>query len=195
MDLNSFLDRLVFIANDIDMGRKGLAVDGKEHEGRISYEKGITGAATAFQEAQTTADPHIIIFAELVFLQQELQFCHESDTDTHSSLTQAIQSFEDALRCLQTVENKTLYQGAETTHPTSPKYRIQNFPKDAFHLACIAHRTRIGNTLRSPGINMTEKAVLRQRAANMQTAQQSYSAKQEKALGGKKGGQGVSQHS
>jgi hypothetical protein len=31
---------------------------------------------------------------------------------------------------------------------------------------------------------MTEKAVLRQRAVNMQTAQQSYIEKQEKALGG-----------
>jgi hypothetical protein len=183
MELIGFLNNLVFIANDIDIGRKGLAVDGKEHEGRIFYEKGIASAATAFQEAQTTADPQTIIFAELVFLQQELQFCHESDTDTHNSLIQAIQSFEDALRCLKTVENKTLYQGAETTHPTSPKYRIQSFPKDSFHLACIAHRTRLRNVLRTPGINMAEKAVLRQRIVNMRTAQGSYIEKQEKVLG------------
>jgi hypothetical protein len=32
---------------------------------------------------------------------------------------------------------------------------------------------------------MTEKAVLRQRAVNMRTSQQSYIGKQEKALGGK----------
>jgi hypothetical protein len=185
MDLNSFLNRLVSHTNDIDMGRKGFATDGKEREGRISYAKGIAGAATAFLEAQTAADSQIIILAEMVFLEQELQFCHESDAITRSSLTQAIQSFEDALRCLKTVENKTLYQGAETTHPTGPKYRIQGFPKDAFHLACIAHRTRIGNVLRSPGINMTEKAVLQQRTVNMRTAQGSYIEKQAKALEGK----------
>jgi hypothetical protein len=184
MDLNSFLADLVFYANKIDTGRKGLAANGEEHAGRIHYEDGISGSLISFQEAQTTADPQTIILAEMVFLQQELQFCHESDTDTHSSLTQAIQSFEDALRCLKTVENKTLYQSAETTHPTGPKYRIQNFPKDAFHLACIAHRTRLRNVLRSPGINMAEKAVLQQRAINMQTAQGSYIEKQEKALAG-----------
>jgi hypothetical protein len=122
----------------------------------------------------------------MVFLEQELQFCDESDTITRNSLTQAIQSFEDALRCLKTVENKTLYQGAETTHPTSAKYRIQGFPKDAFHLACTAHHTRIGNVLRAPGINMTEKAVLRQRAVNMRTARESYIEKQAKALGNEK---------
>jgi hypothetical protein len=183
MDLIGFFNNLVFIANDIDMGRKGLTIDGKEREGRISYEKGIAGAAAAFQEAQTTADPQTIILAELVFLQQELQFCDKADIDTHSSLIQAIQSFEDALRCLKTVENKTLYQGAETTHPTSPKYRIDNFPKDAFHAACIAHRTRLQNVLRAPGINMAEKAVLRQRAINMRIARGSYLEKQKKALG------------
>jgi hypothetical protein len=183
MDLIGFLNNLVFIANDIDMGRKGFATDGKEHEGRISYEKGIAGAATAFREAQASAEPRTIVLAEMVFLEQELQFCDDADSITRSSLTQAIQSFEDALRCLTTVENKTLYQGAETTHPTGAKYRIQGFPKDAFHLACAAHRTRIGNVLRAPGINMTEKAVLRQRAANMQTARGSYIGKQAKALG------------
>jgi hypothetical protein len=184
MDLTGFLNNLVFIANDIDLGRKGLNVDGKEHEGRISYEKGITSAALAFQEAQTTAKPQTLILAELVFLQQELQFCHESDIDTHSSLIQAIQSFEDALRCLETLENETLYRGAETTYPTSPKYRIQDCPKDAFHLACTAHQTRLRNVLRSLGINVTEKAVLRQRALNMGTARRSYIEKQKKALGG-----------
>jgi hypothetical protein len=34
MDLIGFLNNLVFIANDIDMGRKGLATDGEEHAGR-----------------------------------------------------------------------------------------------------------------------------------------------------------------
>jgi hypothetical protein len=115
-------------------------------------------------------------------LQQELQFCHETDTDTKSSLTQAVQSFEDALRSLEVVEDAALYQGAEKAWPTSPKYRIQGFPKDAFHLACIAHRTRFRNVLRAPGINMIEKAALNQRAANMTTAQSGYIEKQKKAM-------------
>jgi hypothetical protein len=76
------------------------------------------------------------------------------------------------------VEDTAVYRDVEKTYPTFPKYRIQGFPKDAFHLACIAHRTRLRNSLRTPGINMIEKAVLNQRAANMTSAQSGYIEKQ-----------------
>jgi hypothetical protein len=182
MDLTGLITKILFAVENIDFGRKGFATDGKEHEGRISYEDGISSALTAFQEAQGSADPQTLILVELAFLQQEFQFCNENDTDAKSSLTQAIQSFEDALRCLKTVEDFTGYRFAETTYPTAQKYRIQGLPKDSFHLACIAHKTRLRNVLRSPGINMIEKAVLNERAANMTTAQGSYVVKQKKAL-------------
>jgi hypothetical protein len=163
------------------LGRKGLSSDGKEHEGRISYENGISSALAAFKEAQSLADCQIIILSEETFVRQELQFCHADDTITRSSLTQAIQGFEDALRSLKTVENKTLYRAAETTHPTT-KNRDRDLPKDAFHQACISHLARLSNTLRSPGINMIEKAVIQQRMVNMRIAVGSYKEKQRAAL-------------
>jgi hypothetical protein len=182
MDLDGLRNSILGAAADIDTGRKGLAADGEEHEGRIHYENGISTALSAFQEAQTVGDPQTFVLTELTFLQQELQFCDEADTITQSSLTQAIQSFEDALRCLKIVEDAKAYRSAEATHPTAAKYRIRGYPKDAFHLACIAHRTRLQNSLRTPGIAMKEKAVLEQRAANMTAAQGRYIAKQEQAL-------------
>jgi hypothetical protein len=187
------MDRTGLLANIFDAvdyivrGRKGFATDGQEHEGRINYEKGIASSLSAFREAQNFADPQTLMLAELTFLQQELQFCSGDDTDTLSSLAQAVQSFEDALRSLEAVEDSAVYRGAEKTHPTGAKYRIQGYPKDAFHIACIAHRTRLRNVLRAPGINMIEKAVLRQRAVNMQTAQRSYLEKQRAALNGNQG--------
>jgi len=78
--------------------------------------------------------------------------------------------------------DSTLYRGAETTYPTSQKYRYHGFPRDAIHLACAAHRTRLQNSLRTPGINMIEKAVFTQRTANMTTIQTTYIEKQKKAL-------------
>jgi hypothetical protein len=182
MDPNSFLDNLVFYANRIDAGRKGFVTNGEEHVGRLSYEEGIDGSLTCFREAQVSADCRMIVLTEMVFLEQELQFCEEADSATRSSLTQAIQSFEDALLSLKAVEDPG-YTVAEKTYPHRRENRVRGFPKDAFHYACIAHRTRIGNILRAPGINMTEKAVLLQRALNMQAAQRSYLEKQEKALG------------
>ena len=182
MDLTGLLNNIVNGSIKIDRGRKFLAIDGFEHAGRLSYEDGISIALDTFRNAQSSSDPQTMILVELAFLKQEFQFCNETDTITRSSLTQAIQSFDDALRSLKIVEVKTLYQGAEATYPTASKYRYLGFPRDAIHLACAAHRTRLQNSLRTPGINMIEKTVLTQRAANMTTIQAAYAEKQRKAL-------------
>jgi hypothetical protein len=186
MEQAGLINSIFFAAETIDFGRKGLSTDGKEHEGRISYEDGISSALTAFQKAsnlqsKTAANLETIILAEYTFIQQELQYCSEADTDTRSSLTHAVQDFDDAFRCLKAVQGKH-YKTAEETYPQKSKYRYQNLPKDSFHIACIAHRTRIRNILRSPGINMIEKALLNQRATNMKTAQTAYTELQKAAL-------------
>ena len=132
MDLIGLVSSIVDSTVNIDSGRKGFAIVGKEREGHISYERGIAEALSAFQEAQATADPQTIILAEYTFLTQELQFCVETDKDTLRSLGQAIQSFDDAFLALKIIENSTLYQGAENTHPRSKKYRVSGFPKDSY---------------------------------------------------------------
>jgi len=85
---------------------------------------------------------------------------------------------------LKIVEDTTLYKAAEATYLTASKYRYHGYPRDAVHLACTAHRTRLQNSLRTPGINMIEKSVLVQRAANMTTIQSVYAGKQSKAFQG-----------
>jgi hypothetical protein len=89
---------------------------------------------------------------------------------------------DDAFLALTVVEDSTLYQVTEKTIPHDKKYRVSGFPKDAFHIPCIAHKTRLQNILRSPGIDSIEKALLKQRFANLAAAQSGYIAKQRKAL-------------
>ena len=102
------------------------------------------------------------------------------------SLNAAIVLFDDAMRCFKIVESPTLYQAVEATHPTAPKYRAKGFlPIDAFHIACNSHRTRIQNTLRTPGMNMNEKALYNQRKENMTTAKEAYMEKQKVVLAAK----------
>jgi len=171
-------------AINIDSGRKGFATRGKAEEGRLSYEKGIAQALSAFQEAKATADPETIILAEYTFLSQELEFCEKTDKDTLSSLTQAIQSFDDAFLALKAVEGLH-YEAVEQATPHSGKYRVSGFPKDAFHIACIGHKTRLQNILRTPGLDLIEKALLKQRFVNLSAGQGGYVEKQKKALNGK----------
>jgi hypothetical protein len=181
LDLVGLLAKIIQSVYQIDVGRKGFLTDGQEHEGRISYEEGISNALAAFKDAQKSADCQTIILAEESFLQQELNYCHTDDTITRNSLTQGIQSFEDALRSLDVVSRPSAYKEAEKTHPTT-KNRDHGLPKDAFHQACDSHRTRLSNTLRSPGINMIEKAVIQQRITAMKIAIDSYKEKQKAAL-------------
>jgi hypothetical protein len=182
LDQTGLLNDVLDGAFRIDNGRKGFVIPGKERQGRISYEDGIALAMSAFQEAQHSADPQTIILAEMTFLRQELQFCAEDDTDTRNSLAYALQAFRDALRSLETVDDAAAYKSAETTYSTDPKKRVQGFPKDVFHQACGSHNTRLRNILRTPGVNMQEKALLKQRATNMKVAQGAYVEKQRRAL-------------
>ena len=152
MDLTGLIRSIGDAALAIDYGRKGIATRGKAEEGRISYEDGIAEALTAFKEAQTTADPQTLILAEYTFLTQELQFCEKSDKDSITSLTKAIQSFDDAFLALTVVEDGTAYQSTEKTTPHSKEYRVKGFPKDSFHIACSSHKTRIENMLKTPGM-------------------------------------------
>jgi hypothetical protein len=181
---------LIGLAGDISnaviqfySGRKGFATRGKAEEGGILYEDGIAQAMLAFQEANAAADPQALILAEYTFITQEFQLTDNSDKDTIDSLTKAVQSFDDAFLALQVVIDKTLYQGTEKTYPHDKKYRVQGFPKDAYHIAFIAHKTRLQNILRTPGLDPIEKALLKQRFDNLSTAQQGYIEKQKKSLG------------
>jgi len=186
LDLIGLASKIADAVTNIDAGRKGFATRGKEQEGRISYEIGIDMASSAFEEAQTSADPHALVLAEYAFILQELQLCNEADKETVNSLTHAIQGFDDAFLALPVVEDSVIYQGVDKVFPHRNIYRVGGFPKDAFHIACIAHRTRIQNILRTPGVDPIEKKLLKQRLANLATAQGGYAAKQKKALAAQK---------
>ncbi len=185
MDLILLANNITNAVIHIDSGRKGFATRGKEHEGRLSYERGISEALSNFKEAQVTADPQTIILAEYTFLSQELEFCEKTDKDSITSLTKAIRLFDDAFLALETVEGLH-YEIADKTIPHDAKYRISGFPMDAYHIACDSHKTRLKNVLRSPGIDPIEKALLRQRLLNLSAGQGGYVEKQRKALANEK---------
>jgi len=99
-----------------------------------------------------------------------------------NSIANAVLSIDDAFLVLRTVEEPG-YKAVETAFPHNGKYRVQGYPKDSFHIACIAHKTRLQNILRTPGLDPIEKVLLKQRLANLPVAQNGYVEKQKKALG------------
>jgi hypothetical protein len=127
-------------------------------------------------------DLRLVILAEYTFLAQELMHCDPSDAYAAASLKQAIQSFDDALAALQVVENGEVYRMVDMTYPRHPKYRHKDMPKDAFHIACLAHKTRLDNSLRSTGVNLVEKELIIIRKANLIAAQEGYLERQRAAV-------------
>ena len=183
MDILGLVRSITEATAYIDAGRKGFATKGKAEEGRISYEKGISQAMTVFKETQATVDPQTIILAEYTFLTQELEFCHEKDKASRTSLTAAIQSFDDAFLAYKIVEEKTQYHVADKVIPHHKDYRVSGgYPKDSLHVACSSHKARLGNIQKSPGIDPIEKDLLQQRLDNLPVAQSSYIGKQREAL-------------
>jgi len=168
--------------SNIDLGRKGFATRGKERKGRIAYENGIADALSAFEEVHVSADTYTIIYAEYTFLNQELYLCDTRDQNALTSLTFAIESLDDAFRVLKIVENRAHYKIVEESYPRRSKYRVKGFPRDAFHIACASHRTRLKNMLSTIGLDLIEKSLLEQRRLNLTTAQNSYVKKQKIAL-------------
>ena len=177
--INSIYDA----AAAIDSGRKGFATKGKAEEGRTFYETGIAAAMSAFKEAQATADPETILLAEYTFITQELQFCEKTDKESLGSLTQALQFFDEAFLVLKIVEDKTLYQAVDKSYSHHKReFRFKGFPKDVFHVAFSSHKARLQNILKTPGLDPIEKALSKQRLANIKAGQKKYMEMQGKAL-------------
>jgi len=182
LDLAGLINRITIATARIDYGRKGFTIRGKEQEGRISYEEGISAAMSIFKEAQTTTDPEIIILAEYTFITQDLEFCEKSDKDARNSLTRAIRFFDDAFLVLKIVKDKTKYENVENSYPHDSEYRIKGFPFDSFHIAIRGHKGRLQNILKTPGLDPIEKALLKQRLDAIKAGQEGYLEMQKKAL-------------
>jgi hypothetical protein len=181
LEQHILVSRIYQTVINIYSGRNGFAIIGKERAGRILYEDGISEATVIFQEVQSLKNPQFILLAEYAFLTQEFQLCDTSDTDTINSLSKAIESFDDAFLALKALDELDC-KSVDSFFPHNKKYRVKGFPKDAFHLAYISHKTRLQNILRTPGLDSIEKTLLKIRLEVIPAAQNSYLEKQKKAL-------------
>jgi hypothetical protein len=140
LDKIGLINSVIGSVFSIDVGRRGLRTTGQEANGKINFDEGMSGSINAFTAAHDAGSVELLLLAELTFLSQEIAYCEPSDTPTISSLTQAVQSFNDALLALEVVDKPEIYKGADKTYPHNAKYRFGGMPKDALHIACNAHQ-------------------------------------------------------
>jgi hypothetical protein len=105
------------------------------------------------------------------------------DTDAISSSTTAMNDIGRAFIALKVLESRSDYQFVEQVISDHSQFRYKGIVKDAFHVACSGHWTRLGNSLKTHGVSLLEKQLIKQRCANLRTAQAIYLKKQKQALG------------
>jgi len=187
MDRIGLLARVNWGATSINQGRLWQNTEGREAEGRVRYQEGLSVAMGAFEEAGAAAseDLELVILAEMAFETQELFFCPPGDQRTINSLHNAIEGFERGLMAKKEVEAGASYAVVDRCLPYRKECRWEGLPKDAFHWACAGHHARLLSISRTPGVSETEKCLLEQRIANLETAQGVYCEMQRKALAGR----------
>jgi hypothetical protein len=185
MDRAGLINEIAEAVIIIYEGRRWLDTEGFEAKGRLRYHEGMAMVNEVFDEAQSLdeLDLELIMRLERAYLAQELFSCDPEDKDSVDSIERAMAELEDALRALSALNEGAAYRIVDLAYPRkNDKYRKDGMPKDAFHVACNSHCTRIGNILKSPGINLTEKALLRRRYDNLRAARGVYVENQKVAL-------------
>jgi hypothetical protein len=166
----------------IAAGRLGFETDGNEHEGMVTFSKGIEAAMALYEESMNSGDCELMIAAEYTYLSHELEYAENNESGAEASAAAAIQAFDDALLSLKAVEDPCLYKGAELTFPHRKNWRYKGCPNDAFQVACTGHKTRIKNGLSRFGVNRRDRALAEFRIKMFNVAQNVYLGKQRTIL-------------
>jgi hypothetical protein len=171
----------------INKGRRSIATPGEAENGRINFEKGHAIALQTFQEALSSGDVEIILLAEYLFVTHELADSEGDEMEGKASAEAALQSFDDAFLALKVVDNPAAYRGVEMAFPhrsqCRSQWRYKGLPRDAFHVAMIAHKTRLKNGISRLGLPKLDRELTKTRISALGAIQQVYCAKQHAVLG------------
>jgi hypothetical protein len=182
MDKNGLINKMSAAVSTINEGRRGIVTPGGTENGRINFEKGHVLAMRTFQEAAASGDVELILLAEYLFVTQELADSEGDEPEGKASAEAALQSFDDAFLALKAVEEGVAYHIAEQTFPHRSQWRYKGLPRDSFHVACIAHKTRLKNGLSRLGLPKLDRELAKIRIAALGAIQQVYVEKQQTVL-------------
>jgi hypothetical protein len=166
----------------IARGQRNLEITGKAEAGLLDFQAGHALAMRTFQEAVASGDVELVMLAENLFVTQELSESKGDEPEATASAEAALQSFDDAFLVLQIVDDPVVYRGAELAFPHRGQWRYKDLPRDAFHVAVIAHKTRLKNGLSRIGLPKLDRELAKARIAALGAIQQVYCAQQQAAL-------------
>jgi hypothetical protein len=177
-------DDIVAAVTIIAQGRRLLYVDGSERDGRIAFENGHALLRAAYEKAVASGSVHDIMLAEYSITQQELDESDADETQNQASAKAMIHEFEAAFKILNRVTDSASYKILDDGFSDKKDFRYKGLPKDAFHVAMLAHLLRLQNSLKPSGIPRLDRQFTKVRYDAIKAIQAIYCGIQEKAING-----------
>jgi hypothetical protein len=159
MERSGLVDSIIQGVAYIAEGRRGLQTDGKEHEGRLSFEKG---------HGRSSAKAGLAKFDDAV---------RPNGRALILPLGKRLLPY-DAFLVLKAVEEGAAYHTVDMAFPHERVYRYKGMPRDSFHLACISDKTRIRNGLSRLGLPNLDLDLAQRRIDALASVQDIYFDKQ-----------------
>lgn len=174
---NQYALQILTLCN-IDWGNRQQLERTKEF---FTYQAGLEKTLKLLKDIKNKSDIDLIVKTEKLITEMELSLYTEKDPSALSSIQGAIAGLKDIENSISVVKNPEAYQESKKTHSSRKKFR--DVIEDGFHVELKGQVTRLNNRIKSIGISIPEKNVLRQRKENLLVAKELYVDMQRKALG------------
>ncbi|MDR0908482.1 MAG: hypothetical protein LBM77_01835 [Spirochaetaceae bacterium] len=176
---------ILYAVTLIEEGRKLHFVEGTEAEGLRRFKDGSAFLKQAFLDAKATNDLAAILNAEYDFLAAEIAMGDPDETLAKGSAEAGLEVIEDALRALKALALGDAYKAVDLAYPRHDKraWRYKDMPRDAFHVFCASHKSRLQNGLKRYGVSTIDRAFITLRVNTISAIEEAYCAMQRKALG------------
>jgi hypothetical protein len=95
-----------------------------------------------------------------------------------------LEVIDDALNALKAVQNGDGYQWVDLAYPRHDKraWRFKDMPKDAFHVFCASHKSRLQNGLTRFGVSKIDRELITLRTDTINAIEEIYCKMQRQAL-------------
>jgi hypothetical protein len=184
MEKNSLLIDISYAVRLIEQGRRKHFVTGQAEEGLSDFKDGSAALHQTFTSALATKDLELILSAEYYFLEAGIEEGAPDEVFAKGSAEAGLEVIEDALLALKAVADSTMYKGVDLAYPhhDKKKWRYKDMPKDAFHVFCASHKSRLQNGLTRFGVSQIGRELITLRFDTISAIEEIYCEMQRQAL-------------
>jgi hypothetical protein len=169
----------------IEEGRRLHFVEDTALQGLKRFKEGSALLTKAFLDAKATNDLETILKAEYDFLAAGIASGSPDETLAKGSAEAGLDVIDDALRAIKAVQSDDGYKWVDLAYPRHDKrtWRFKDMPRDAFHVFCASHTSRLQNGLKRYGVSAIDRALITLRVDTINAIEEAYCAMQRKAVG------------